>query len=54
MENQADYVGKVQEVGAGVGLAVDLKTEIEKFRKNSYQGFNQKSSGNINRINQGL
>lgn len=31
MENQVDYVGKVQEVGAGVGLAVDLKTEIDNL-----------------------
>ena len=31
MENQVDYVGKVQEVGGGVGLAVDLKTEIENL-----------------------
>ena len=31
MENQVDYVGKVQEVGGGVGLAVDLKTGIDNF-----------------------
>ena len=31
MENQVDYVGKVQEVGGGVGLAVDLKTEIDSL-----------------------
>jgi ribulose-phosphate 3-epimerase len=31
MRDQVEFVGKVQEVGAGVGLAVDLKTEIDKL-----------------------
>jgi ribulose-phosphate 3-epimerase len=31
MGNQVDFVGKVQEVGAGVGLALDLPTPVSKF-----------------------
>ncbi|MCH7730041.1 hypothetical protein IID21_00765 [Patescibacteria group bacterium] len=31
MENQADYVGKVEEVGAKVGLGVDLDTPVSKL-----------------------
>lgn len=31
MENQVDYVGKVQEVGAKVGLGIDLATPVSKL-----------------------
>jgi len=31
MESQVDFVGKVQEVGASVGLALDLPTPVTKF-----------------------
>src|SRR3989344_1502519 len=31
MRDQVEFVGKVQEVGASIGLAVDLKTDIGKL-----------------------
>ena len=31
MQSQVDFVGKVQEVGAGVGLGLDLPTPVSKF-----------------------
>jgi len=31
MQSQLDFVGKVQEVGAGVGLALDLPTPVSDF-----------------------
>jgi ribulose-phosphate 3-epimerase len=31
MSNQVDFVGKVQEVGAYVGLGIDLKTPVSDF-----------------------